>query len=201
MPTGTPRIGNPDLYQPLQGPEVLGTLSNTSPITDPTPRGTTTTWTREDGTVIEITEPAPPWEQADQKYTASDARRFVEAPPQWRLHWINPRLLESEGWRDWQAVQASDPRVTVRVRSMVSPEGYIRRGGSTGDILCWMWQSHHDIVRRKTREKTAAQTQSAVDKQASLREEFARGKFGPFVRVEGASHPSHTQGEGGTMRD
>lgn len=195
-----PRIGNSDYYRQAQpATEVLGTIANPSRITDPPSR--TTSWTREDGTVMEITEPAPPWETLDEKFTASDARRFVECPPQWRLHWVNPRLLESEGWRDWQAVLKSDPRVTVRVSSMVSPEGYIRRGGATGDILCWMWQGHHDLVRRKMRDKVALQTQSAKDKQSQLKEDFARGEFGPYMRVDDATHPTHTQGEGRTMRD
>ena len=195
-----PRIGNPDRYSP-QGPEVLGTLNTESPVLDPTPRDRTVSWTREDGTVIELTEPAPPWETADEKFTPSDARRFVECPPQWRLHWINPRLLQSEGWRDWQALMASDHRVKVRVESMVSPEGYIRRGGDKGDILCWMWQGHHEVVRRKMREKIEIQTQSARDKQESLKEEFARGAHGPYLRVESIKHPTHTMGEGRTMRD
>lgn len=195
-----PRIGNSDYYrQPQAGAEVLGTVSNTSRVFEAAPR--TSTWTREDGTVMEITEPAPPWETQDEKFTPSDARRFVECPPQWRLHWVNPRLLESEGWRDWQAVLCSDSRVKLRVASMKSPEGYIRRGGATGDILCWMWQGHHDIVRRKMIEKIALQTQSAKDKQTQLQEDTARGEFGPYVRVDSVTHPTHTQGEGQSMRD
>ena len=197
-----PRIGNSDYYRQQgvpAGSEVLGTIANTSPVFEAAPR--TTSWTREDGTVMEITEPAPPWETLDEKFTPSDARRFVEVPPQWRLHWVNPRLLESEGWRDWQAVLASDPRVSVRVKSMISPENYIRRGGATGDILCWMWQGHHDVVRRKMIDKVALQTQSAKDKQSQLKEDFARGEFGPYMRVDSATHPSHTQGEGQSMRD
>lgn len=202
MPTGTPRIGNSSVYNPeLPSGEVLGTLSQSGRTLRPEPEGVTTTWTREDGTTIELTEPPAPWETPDTRFTASDARRFVEAPPQWRLHWVNPRLLESEGWRDWQAVLATDPRVKVRVKSMITPENYVRRGGPTGDILCWMWQGHHDLVKRKMREKVANQTQSAKDKQAALKEEFARGTYGPYLRVEGATHPTHTQGEGQTMRD
>jgi hypothetical protein len=201
MPTGTPRIGNSDTYGPRQGPEVLGSIPNTSRITDPAPQEHTSRWQREDGTIMELTEPAPPWETNDDKFSASDARRFVECPPNWRLHWINPRLLDSEGWRDWQPVSATDPRVNVRVKTMVTPENYIRRGGPSGDILAWMWQGWYESVKQKMREKTAAQTQSAVEKQASLKEEFARGKFGPYLRVDQTTHPTHTQGEGRTMRD
>ena len=203
MPTGYSKIGNSDMYgrSDKSGPEVLGTIPDSSRITDPQPKSSTTTWTREDGTVIELSEPAPPWEQHDDKFSTSDARRFVEVPPQWRLHWVNPRLLDSEGWRDWQPVMASDTRVSVRVHTMVSPEGYIRRGGPTGDILAWMWQGWHESVKKKMREKTAAQTQSAVDQQRKLKEDFARGEYGPYLRVEGATHPSHTMAEGRTMQD
>lgn len=195
-----PRIGNPDKYRtPGEGPEVLGTIPNTSPIIDPKPH--TSVWTREDGTTVELTEPTPPWEVADDKYTASDARRFVECPPNWRLHWVNPRLLDSEGWRDWQPVMATDQRVNVRVPTMVTPENYIRRGGPKGDILCWMWQGWYESIRLRTRQKTDAQTQSAVDNQEQLREDFRAGKYGPHIRVEGTKHPTHTQADGRSMRD
>ena len=199
MPKGYSSIGNPEMYGRPHGPEILGTIPNDSRTLNPTP--TTSTWTREDGTVVELTEPTPPWETADDKFTLSDARRFVECPLNWRLHWINPRLLDSEGWRDWQPVMASDQRVTVRVPTMVTPEGYIRRGGPTGDILAWMWQGWYESVRLRTREKTAAQTQTAVDRQALLKEEFARGNYGPYLRVEDAKHPTHTQVEGKSIRD
>lgn len=202
-----PRIGNPDLYrreelaQPLPRPEVLGTIPSDSKLTQPHLEPTTSTWTREDGTVIELTEPAPPWETHDDKFSPSDARRFVECPPNWRLHWVNPRLLDSEGWRDWQPVSASDQRVTVRVPSMVTPENYIRRGGPTGDILCWMWTSWYESLRLKMHEKTKAQTQSAVEKQRQVTEELKRGTYGPYITASDAKHPSHTSVEGSSLRD
>lgn len=200
-----PRIGDPDRREAMResipdGPEVLGTINSQSFVEQTDPR-TTSVWTMEDGTEISLTEPAPPWEQADARFTPSDARRFVECPPQWRLHWINPRLLDSDGWRDWQAVMASDSRVKVRVPSMVTPENYIRRGGSGGDILCWMWQGWYESRREKLRVRTAEQTQAAVDKQSALKEEFERGTYGPYIRLTDAKHPTHTIGDGRSMRD
>ena len=196
MPRGIPSLGDPSRREQLEGerplrPEILGTLPNSARTLN-APEPTTTTWTREDGTVVELTEPAPPWESGDDQYAISDARRFVECPPNWRLRWINPKVLASEGWRDWQAVLASDPRVKVRVPVMITPENYIRRGGPQGDILCWMWVGWFESIKLKHRQKTADLTQSAVDNQIKLKDEFARGTYGPYLRVEGAKHPTHT---------
>jgi hypothetical protein len=199
MPRGIPNIGNPDRHEHV-GPEILGTIPNSSAVTDTERTERTSTWTREDGTVVTLTEPTPPWEQDGDKFSVSDAQRFVETPPNWHLYWVNPRLLDSEGWRDWQPVMASDQRVNVRVKTMVTPEGYIRRGGPGGDILCWMWQGWYESIKLRTKKQTDAQTQSAVDKMASLKDEFASGKYGN-IRIEGAKHPTHTQAEGRTLRD
>lgn len=182
-------------------PQVLGTINTQDFLDRDDNEKHPVTWEREDGTVISIVEPPPPWETADQRFAASDARRFVECPPQWRLHWVNPRLLDSEGWRDWQAVQASDDRVVVKVDSMVTPEGYVRRGGPGGDILCWMWTGWYESRKKAYMERTAAQTQSAVNKQQELREDFARGQYGPYIQMTDAKHPTHTMAEGKSLRD
>ena len=199
---GTPKIGNPDrraeLNESFPQEQILGTI-DPSLLTGPTPMETT--WTREDGTTISLTEPPPPWEVADHGYTASDARRFVEVPPNWALRWINPRLLDSEGWRDWQACLASDNRIQCKVPTMVSPEGYIRRGGSTGDILCWMWKGWYESKIQLHRQRTDELTNSAVNKQEELRDEFRRGTYGPNVKFEGGKHPTHTMAEGRSLTD
>jgi hypothetical protein len=96
---------------------------------------------------------------------------------------------------------ATDNRVTVRVPSMVTPENYVRRGGPGGDILAWMWEGWHEAVRKRTAKKTQALAQSAVDKQHALKEEFARGTYGPHLRVERTEHPQFTQADGRSMRD
>lgn len=211
MPRGVPEIianydrnrdARKELAAEQPGEQVLGHISADSPVLNPEPPSDATTWTREDGTVITLVEPPPPWEVNDNSgYHISDARRFVECPPQWRLYWINPKLLNSDGWRDWQAVMASDPRVTLRVPTMRSPEGYVRRGGDGGDILCWMWDSWYQSKRRRNTEKTQAQARDAVDKQANLADEMRRGRFGPYIRPEGVRHPTHTNADGRTMRD
>jgi hypothetical protein len=199
MPRGVPSFGQKSVDDRAMRDRILGTMPLENPITT-APEETTTTWTREDGTVVELTEPAPPWEQRQEGFSMSDARRFVDCPPQWKLRWINPRVLESEGWRDWQAMLASDHRVSVRVSSMVTPEGYIRRGGPNGDILCWMWPSWYESKTRQHLEKTSSQSQHAVDQQSELKERFAGGEF-PGVSLESAQHPKFTQGDGRTMRD
>lgn len=201
-----PRIGNPDrraeINADLREPEVLGHINANDPLIDPSPREVTTSWTNSEGQTITLTEPPPPWEVQDgYGHSSSDARKFVEVPPNWKLRWINPRLLDSEGWRDWQALQASDNRVNVKVPTMVSPEGYIRRGGSGGDILCWTWQGWYESKVREHIRVTNQQTQDAVDKQENLRDEFKRGTYGPNVRLEEARHPTHTQVDGRTIKD
>jgi len=185
-----------ELAQPKPGPQVLGTIASDNPLLSVQPQGTVTEWTSPDGSKITLTEPPPPWEVADHGYAPSDARRFVEVPPNWKLRWVNPRLLDSEGWRDWQALSASDPRVTVKVPTMVSPENYIRRGGSGGDILCWMWQGWYDSKIRLHSQRTAEQSGKAVEQHQQLKEESARGTFGPHVKIEGVTHPTHTMAEG-----
>lgn len=181
------------------GGEVLGVLDST--ITAPGPQGAESQWQGPDGQVS-LSEPPPPWELDETSDLAlSDARRFVEVPSNWTLHWINPRLLDQFGWRDWQPVMASDPHVKVRVETMVSPEGNIRRGGFAGDILAWMYTSWVVSRRRQLQKQTDKLTNSAVNKQSELRDEFSRGKYGPYVRLEEARHPTHTMVEGRSMRD
>lgn len=150
------------------------------------------TWTGPSGR-IDVEEGPPPWELEDYSYTPSDARRYVDVPSNWKLFWINPRLMESAGMRYWQPVTAGDPRVTVKIKQMHAPDGNIRREGEKGDILCWMYDSWYDSLREKTRQEISRQTQSALDKAAALKEDFARGKYGPYVHLDAANHPTHTQ--------
>jgi hypothetical protein len=185
----------------LMGGQVLGTVAPDSEITDTTLKPTETTWEGDAGT-ISMAEPPPPWE-IDEKLdlALSDAKRFVEVPSNWCLRWINPRLLDQFGWRDWKPVMVSDPSVKVRVETMVSPEGNIRRGGATGDILAWMYRSWVESRRRQMLKQSAELADSSVRKQDELREDFASGKFGPNIRLEGAKHPTHTMADGRSMRD
>jgi hypothetical protein len=203
MPRGIPSIhSNRTPQEPQQGPEVLGHIADTSKKLNADDEGTSTTWTREDGTVVTLVEPPPPWEVGDQTgLQPSDARRFVECPPNWQLYWINPKSLNMSGWRDWQAVLASDHRVKVRVPTMISPEGYIRRGDSNGDILCWMWRGHHESKKKQRQSLTRSQASDAISRQEQLAEEFKRGKFGPNVSLDTYKHPTHTNADGRTMRD
>ena len=203
MPPSGPRIGRrfiEGLFDPETNPkaEVIGTVN--PQITETGPQGASASWTGPSGS-IDLDEGPPPWELEDAGFTASDARRYVEVPENWELRWINPKLLESSGWRYWQSVQASDPRVKVKVGQMAAPDGTIRRGGTTGDILGWMYRSWVESGRRKLAEETARLTASAVNRQQVLREEFSQGKYGPYVRLEEARHPTHTNLEGRSLKD
>lgn len=192
MPKGTPRIGSRT--------QVLGTI--TSPeILDPKPLQPSAQWDGPDGSVS-VVEPPPPWELEDSNSPVqSDATRYVSKPDNITLRWINPRVLDAEGWRHWQPVMVSDPRFKCKVATMVTPEGNIRRGGPNGDLLAWMYTSWVESRRAQLAAATERQTSNAKDKQAQLYEDFKRGKYGPNVHLEGAKHPTHTMGEGRSMRD
>ena len=179
--------------------EVLGTVN--PQVADPAPQGSTTAWETA-GHQVDMSDPPPPWElEGDGSDVPSDARRYVDVPENWTLRWINPKLLESTGWRYWQPVMGGDPRVKLKVTTMLSPDGNIRRGGQTGDILGWMLTPWVESRRRLHQEKTALLTQSAVDRQETLREEFKRGTYGPYVKLEGAKHPTHTMLQGKEIRE
>ena len=195
MPRGVPTIGS----KFGEGAQVLGTITNDR-LLDPTPQGTNTQWEGEAGSVS-MSEPPPPWElAAEGGMPESDARRFVEVPENWTLRWINPKLLDQFGWRDWQPVMASDERVKVRVSTMVSPEGNIRRGGFTGDILAWMYTSWVISRRKLIQKETDQLTASAANKQVEVEDEIKR-KFGGKVKIDSFRTPAYTMGDGASMRD
>ena len=144
-------------------------------------------------------EPPPPWElDPGSEFAASDARRFVEVPATWELRWINPRILDQVGWRYWEPVMASDSRVKVKVLTMVSPEGNIRRGGQGGDILAWMYKSWVQSRRDEHAAASARLKQSSPDRMEHLKEEFKRGTYGQVALTE-ARHPTHTMVEGRSL--
>lgn len=184
-----------ELAQPAPTAEVIGVVK--PEFTDPAPRQESAAWSGSLGDVS-MTEPPPPWEVGSE-FDASDARRYVEVPSNWTLRWINPRLLDSQGWQYWQPVTASDSRVKCKVDSMVGPDGNVHRGGQTGDILAWMLTSWVESRRRQHQKKTDERTASAVSKQDNLREEFRRGTFGK-IRLEEARHPTHTMFEGKSVK-
>ena len=180
--------------------EVLGTIKPN--IADSTPLREASAWASATGETVQYVEGPPPWElPGNDQYTLSDARRYVDVPEDWVLRWINPKLLDANGWNYWRAVTASDTRVTIKVRTMVTVDNLIRRGGPTGDILAWMPREWVESRRRQFQTQTDQLTQSAVDRQGELKEDFARGKYGRYVKLVEARHPTHTMGEGRTMTD
>lgn len=194
MPSGTPRIGSPDVYQSKNptlssaaeellntpAPKVLGTL-------DPSALNEA---------------PPPPWE-VDPRYAKhdTDARRFVEVPDNWELRWLNPRMVQREGLRDWQAVAGSDPRVNVINKMMIAPDNTIRRGGHEGDFLAWMYRSWVESRNGLKQKEVDKRTGAARDRLESAKEQINRGSYGQYVTVTEAHHPSHTMGEGRSMKD
>lgn len=205
MPRGTPKIGskNPALSSAAEEllhtpqPVELGVI----PTSTTASSATTTSWASEDGTQIDLTEPPPPWE-TDPRYAKhdTDARRFVTVPANWVLRWINPKLLDQIGWRDWQPVMASDPRVKVLVHTMVTPENNVRRGYQ-GDILAWMYRGWYESKSRQKAQKARRAMQTGLERQQDVTERIRRGEYGRYVNVDSVTHPTHTIGEGRDMRD
>ena len=196
MPIGVPRIGSRLKQETDTGdPEVLGVISKNRLTDSPS------LFTASGGETIEMGEeaPPPPWEtDPSKRRDDTDARSFVDCPQEWVLRWVNPRLLDQIGWRWWEPVTASDPRVKVHNRQMVSVEGNVRRGGQGGDILAWMWRTWYESNIARKQERTDRRTRSAVDRFEALRQ----GRpFGPTIQFGGGHHPSHTLGEGKTMGD
>lgn len=185
---GTPRIGRAlttaaeELAQPALAAEMVGTVSAESL----------------ERKLKEL--PPPPWE-VDPGHRHQDARQYVHCPADVELRWVNPRILEQVGWRHWQAVPAKgDSRFIVKNRSMIAVDNTVRRGGTGGDILAWMYKHW---VESRTSLKLAAiekQKRSAVARHSQLREELARGSYNK-VRIDTAHHPTHTTADGRDMRD
>ena len=193
MPRGVPTINSrAEELIDAPAPEVIGTIK---PTTDPD-----SSLNRVGGVSFDPDETPPPWE-VDPKYGrhTTDARRFVEVPENWELRWINPRMIDQYGWRDWQPVMASDPRVHVIVRQLIDPGNNIRRGGPGGDVLAWMYRSWVESRKAQKADLVARQTRRAVERSQRVREEINRGSFGPNLRVESVTHPTHTMGEGKSM--
>lgn len=153
-------------------------------------------------TLVPSFDERPPWEVDDQfgKHN-SDARKYVDVPVEWELRWLNPRLIDQVGTRYWQVVSAADPRVTVKVPMLRSPENYIRRGGPGSDILFYMPKSWVESRTHWKAARNAKQTQSAVDRAQATTEAINRGEFGSKVGGATLTHPTHTGVDGRTIRD
>ena len=188
MPTGTPRIGSARTSAAEEltaAPEakVLGTIS-------------------EEKLQQIVAEPPPPWE-TDPRYFRhnTDARRFVKVPDNIELRWLNPKRVNVAGMRDWQSVPAQgDTRFKLMNKAMRAPDNTVRRGGHEGDFLAWMYKSWVESRNQIKQKQVARATQSAVDRQETLKEEIRRGSFNQ-VELESATHPTHTIGEGKSMVD
>jgi len=149
-----------------------------------------TGWTdTETKTRVEMESGPPPWE-LEGVANPSDARNFVDCPANWVLYWINPKLLEADGWRGYMPVSPSDSRVKLKVPSMRSPDNLIRRGHQ-GDILGYMPKEWYESRKRLTQKRTQEQTQASLDRMQQLRDEFKGGRY-PNISLEDARHPSHT---------
>lgn len=144
----------------------------------------------------------PPWE-TDPRWGRdnTDARRFIECPETWELRWLNPRLIDQAGFRDWRAIPADHERVTLKVPAMHAPDNTIRRGSHHGDLLCFMPKSWMDSRRKIKAMRAQRATQSSVDRQEQVKEEMRRGHFGRNVSPGESKHPGDNLVDGRTIRD
>lgn len=149
-------------------------------------------------------EGPPPWEVNPKlaHLSRSDARRYVEFPEkEWEVRWLNPRLVDQVGLRDWKAIPADHERVRLIVPSLRAPDNTIRRGGHTGDFLAYMPKSWVESRRRLKAQENERRTASAIDRQQATKEAINRGEYGPYVHVDSATHPTHTNADPRTMTD
>lgn len=186
--------------------EILGQIPADAPVMQTGPQSVNTQWETPESGSVELTEGPPPWEMEDQKMSLSDARRFIECPQDAVLRWGNPKLIEQTGYEYWKPVTPqSDARFRLKIPAMLAVDGTVRRGGNhnheSADLLLWMPRSWVESRRKQFQEKTRLLTQSAIDKQDELRDDFRRGKYGPFVHLEEAKHPTHTMFEGRSVTD
>lgn len=154
-----------------------------------------------------VDDDPPPWETSDGKWQKhnSNARQYVTVPDSWELRWLNPLLIDHIGTRDWRAVVTEKGKVSIKrgYEHMVSPEGYIRKGG--GDtvkslILFYMPKSWVESRQRLKEQESAKRKAAAVSRAAETAERVSTGQYGPYVHAS-IKHPTHTQAEGKSMTD
>ena len=152
--------------------------------------------------VIADTVPPPPWE-VDPSYDRhdSDARKFIEAPANVTLRWLNPKIISQSSMRDWQAVPAKgDPRFKLKLKSMTAPDNTIRRGDHNGDFLAWMYTAWVESRNRLKQARSARQSGKAGDRARATQDAYRRGKFGRYVSSpETAQEPTGTLVDGRTL--
>lgn len=186
----TPQTETQERLAAMPKSELLGTIKE-SIASAPAVDGST--WVSPSGEVIQLSE-APPWAQhvIGKGRDSTDARQFVQVPDSWVLRWRSPKSLDAVGQLGWMPVTTATPGVKPIVRSMVSPEGLIRRGYQ-GDILHFMPRTWWE---NRVAEKEAAAARisgKAVAQQHQFVEDAARGKFGRYVRPQdGAKFPVAT---------
>jgi hypothetical protein len=144
------------------------------------------------------TVPPPPWE-VDPSYNRhdSDARKFVEAPANVSLRWLNPKLVSQSSMRDWQAVPAKgDTRFKLKLKSMAAPDNTIRRGDHNGDFLAWMYTAWVESRNRLKKARIDRGTSAAASRARDTQEAYRSGKFSRYI-----SSPEDARDPTGTLAD
>lgn len=148
--------------------------------------------------VIADTVPPPPWE-VDPSYDRhdSDARKFVEAPDNVTLRWLNPKIVSQSSMREWQAVPArGSTQFKLKLKSMAAPDNTIRRGDHNGDFLAWMYTAWVESRQRLKQARRDRQVGVAAARSRDTQEAYRRGKFGRFI-----TSPEEARDPTGTLVD
>jgi len=177
--------------------ELLGSIDPTT-LDHPSPsfQG----WVSDSGETIELEAGPPPWEVnlADPRQN-TDARRFFrEIPEEWMLRWMNPKMLQHAGPRWWKPVTTSHPRVKLIATEMRHVDNTVRRGGEGGDILHYMPRHWWESRLRTKAEQVRRATGAALD---TMAEATGKATRTGYMTVDQAVHPTHTHGEGRSMKD
>jgi hypothetical protein len=146
--------------------------------------------------------PPPPWE-TDKSYGRhdSDARKFIDAPDNVTLRWLNPKLVNQTTMRNWQAVPAKgDPRFKLKLKSLAAVDNTVRRGDSNGDFLAWMYTAWVESRNKIKAQANDRNVRKARDDQQRTSEAFRSGQFSPYITndVE-AKHPTRTLVDGRSL--
>ncbi len=146
--------------------------------------------------------PPPPWE-VDPAYNRhdSDARKFLEAPANITLRWLNPKIVSQSSMRDWKAVPAKgDPRFVLKLKSMRAPDNTVRRGDHNGDFLAWMYTAWVESRAKLKRDRVDRRSGQAGDRALSTQEAYRRGKFSRYVTSpEPGREPTDTLADGRSL--
>lgn len=199
MPRGGPRIGRKFQDQPASA-HLSSATEDLLHIPEAEEVGTVS---REALKQIMDQVPPAPWEvDGKSAFHDSDARKFVDAPDNVTLRWLNPKLVSQTGLRHWQAVPAKgDTRFKLKLKSLAAVDNTIRRGDSNGDFLAWMYTQWVESRTRIKKEANDRNSRKARDQHQKTAESFRNGSFSHYISSDTEPKiPTQTLADGKSLR-